>query len=88
MSPIDVIPTGRAPDTVTPFPPAVPRAAIDDLGSSSSSQWTDTDTDTGARTACCGEWITHTLPVSHNIMADAPGELTDILLGAAKSISD
>lgn len=32
MEPIDVTPTSRAPDTVTPFRVAAPQEAIDDLG--------------------------------------------------------
>jgi hypothetical protein len=30
--------------------------------------------------------VTHSLPVGHNIIADAFDELTEILLGAAKSL--
>jgi pimeloyl-ACP methyl ester carboxylesterase len=32
------------------------------------------------------EWITHALPVGHNVMADAPDELTELLLATARSL--
>ena len=38
------------------------------------------------RLAADPEWVTHSLPVGHNIIADAFDELTEILLGAAKSL--
>jgi hypothetical protein len=33
------------------------------------------------------EWITHTLPTGHNIMADAPDEFLEILLDTARALS-
>lgn len=40
------------------------------------------------RLAADDQWLTHTLPVGHNVMADAPDELAAILLGAAKAIEE
>jgi pimeloyl-ACP methyl ester carboxylesterase len=52
------------------------------------SGWSGTPfTELYRRLAADPEWITHTLPVSHNVMADAPDELTEILLATERSVA-